>query len=120
MGSADEGPTSDLEHGHHPDEIAERLADGPRARYLRDWVYGGIDGAVTTFAIVAGVVGAGLSNRVILVLGAANLLADGFAIALSAVAVAAIKPTGKVWPTWVGRSPRRCTMRTSKAFCTGT
>ena len=46
MGSADEGPTSDLEHGHHPDEIAERLANGPRARYLRDWVYGGIDGAV--------------------------------------------------------------------------
>jgi len=81
MGFANKAPNSDLEHGHHPDEIAERLADGPRARYLRDWVYGGIDGAVTTFAIVAGVVGAGLSNRVILILGAANLLADGFSMA---------------------------------------
>ena len=48
---------------------------------MRDWVYGGIDGAVTTFAIVAGVVGADLSTRVVLILGAANLLADGFSMA---------------------------------------
>ena len=70
-----------IEHGHSSSEIAARLADGPRANYLRDWVYGGIDGAVTTFAIVAGVVGADLSNRVVLILGAANLLADGFSMA---------------------------------------
>jgi len=57
------------------------LADGPKASYLRDWVYGGIDGAVTTFAIVAGVVGADLSARIVLILGAANLLADGFSMA---------------------------------------
>lgn len=71
----------DLEHSHQPDAIAARLADGPRVSYLRDWVYGGIDGTVTTFAVVAGVVGADLSNRVILILGAANLLADGFSMA---------------------------------------
>ncbi len=69
------------DHSHHPDAIAERLAVGPRINYLRDWVYGGIDGAITTFAIVAGVVGADMSIRVVLILGAANLLADGFSMA---------------------------------------
>ena len=54
---------------------------GPPARYLQDWVLGGIDGAVTTFAIVAGVVGAQLSTPIILILGLANLLADGFSMA---------------------------------------
>jgi vacuolar iron transporter family protein len=49
--------------------------------YLRDFVYGGIDGAVTTFAIVSGVVGADLESRVILILGLANLVADGFSMA---------------------------------------
>ncbi|MGI9499595.1 MAG: VIT1/CCC1 transporter family protein [Geminicoccaceae bacterium] len=70
-----------IEHVHSSAEIAARLADGPKASYLRDWVYGGIDGAVTTFAIVAGVVGADLSARVVLILGVANLLADGFSMA---------------------------------------
>jgi VIT1/CCC1 family predicted Fe2+/Mn2+ transporter len=69
------------EHEHSPDAIAARLADGPRINYLRDFVYGGIDGAVTTFAIVAGAVGANLPSRVVLILGAANLLADGFSMA---------------------------------------
>jgi len=50
---------------------------------LRDWIYGGIDGAVTTFAIVAGVIGAELSVGVVLVLGLANLVADGFSMAAS-------------------------------------
>jgi VIT1/CCC1 family predicted Fe2+/Mn2+ transporter len=70
-----------LEHGHNPREIAKRLRDGPRVSYLRDWVYGGIDGTVTTFAVVAGVVGADLSTRALLILGAANLIADGFSMA---------------------------------------
>jgi len=71
----------EIEHSHAPDDIAKRLEDGPQANYLRDWVFGGIDGAVTTFAIVAGVAGASLSTNVILILGAANLLADGFSMA---------------------------------------
>jgi VIT1/CCC1 family predicted Fe2+/Mn2+ transporter len=70
-----------LEHSHDPKDIAKRLKDGPRVSYLRDWVYGGIDGTVTTFAIVAGAVGADLSNRYLLILGMANLLADGFSMA---------------------------------------
>jgi VIT1/CCC1 family predicted Fe2+/Mn2+ transporter len=70
-----------LEHSHSAEAIRDRLARGPRNNYLRDWIYGGVDGAVTTFAIVAGVVGADLSAAVLLILGFANLLADGFAMA---------------------------------------
>ena len=70
-----------LEHSHSPEDIRERLEAGPSHSYLRDWVYGGIDGAVTTFAVVSGVVGAELSTRVILILGIANLVADGFSMA---------------------------------------
>ena len=45
-------------------------------------VYGAIDGTVTTFAVVAGVVGAEMSASVIIILGAANLVADGFSMAV--------------------------------------
>ncbi|HVT43591.1 MAG TPA: VIT1/CCC1 transporter family protein [Thermoanaerobaculia bacterium] len=69
------------EHEHTSEAIRERLDHGPRTSYLRDWIYGGIDGAVTTFAVVSGVVGARLSTNVILILGVANLLADGFSMA---------------------------------------
>ena len=62
-------------------QIAARLADPPGRGDLRDLVYGAIDGAVTTFAIVAGVQGAGLSTFIILALGFANVLADGFSMA---------------------------------------
>lgn len=48
--------------------------------HLGDLVLGGIDGIVTTFAIVAGVEGAGLSPGVVVILGLANLLADGFSM----------------------------------------
>lgn len=70
-------------HDHSPAGIRERLARGPSQSYLRDFLYGAIDGTVTTFAIVAGVAGAGLSPRVVLVLGVANLLGDGFSMAVS-------------------------------------
>ncbi len=69
------------EHSHDPQAIAARLRHGHRPSYLSDWIYGGIDGAITTFAIVAGSLGADLSHRVILILGFANLLADGFSMA---------------------------------------
>ena len=71
----------ELEHRHDPAAIAARLARGARPNYLRDWVYGGIDGAVTTFAIVAGVVGAALSANIVIILGLANLIADGVSMA---------------------------------------
>jgi len=73
----------EMQHEHSTEAIRERLEEGSEASYLRDWVYGGIDGAVTTFAIVSGVVGADLSIGVILVLGAANVVADGFSMAAS-------------------------------------
>jgi VIT1/CCC1 family predicted Fe2+/Mn2+ transporter len=72
-----------MEHEHTIEAIHERLSAGPRETYLRDWIYGGIDGSVTTFAVVSGVVGAQLSPWVILVMGFANLLADGFSMAAS-------------------------------------
>jgi VIT1/CCC1 family predicted Fe2+/Mn2+ transporter len=68
-------------HDHSPEAIAARLSEGPQAHYLREWVYGGIDGVVTTFAIVAGVVGADLSPGIVLILGLANLVGDGFSMA---------------------------------------
>ena len=71
------------QHQHQPDKIAERLDQGPESLYLKDFVYGAVDGAVTTFAVVAGVAGAGLAPGVIIILGFANLLADGFSMAIS-------------------------------------
>jgi VIT1/CCC1 family predicted Fe2+/Mn2+ transporter len=53
-------------------------------KYLGEFVYGAIDGSVTTFAVVAGSVGAGLDSAIILILGFANLLADGFAMSVGA------------------------------------
>lgn len=70
-----------MEHEHSAEAIRRRLQEGPGASYLRDWVYGGIDGAVTTFAVVSGVVGGGLASSVIIILGIANLIADGFSMA---------------------------------------
>lgn len=69
------------DHGHSPQEIAERVGSPSGRGVLRDLVYGAIDGSVTTFAIVAGVAGAGLSPFVIVALGIANVLADGFSMA---------------------------------------
>jgi VIT1/CCC1 family predicted Fe2+/Mn2+ transporter len=48
--------------------------------YIRDVVYGANDGLITTFAVVAGVVGGGLSARTMLIIGAANLIADGLSM----------------------------------------
>lgn len=50
--------------------------------FIEDFVYGATDGAVTTFAVVVGVIGAALSPSVILILGFANLFADGFSMAV--------------------------------------
>ena len=72
-----------MEHEHTVEAIAERLSAGPKHNYLRDWIYGGIDGSVTTFAVVTGVVGAHLSPAIIVIMGFANLFADGFSMAAS-------------------------------------
>jgi VIT1/CCC1 family predicted Fe2+/Mn2+ transporter len=49
--------------------------------YVRELIYGANDGIITTFAVVAGVAGGGLPLRVVLVIGVANLLADGASMA---------------------------------------
>jgi VIT1/CCC1 family predicted Fe2+/Mn2+ transporter len=63
--------------------VRKRLTDPPPASYLRDFAYGAIDGAGTTFAVVAGVEGANLSANIVIILGIANLVADGFSLAAS-------------------------------------
>src|SRR3989344_4147038 len=59
-------------HSHKP-EFFEK-------GYLGDAILGASDGAVTTFAIVAGVTGASLSSSIILILGFAKLIADAFSM----------------------------------------
>jgi VIT1/CCC1 family predicted Fe2+/Mn2+ transporter len=53
-------------------------------QYIGDMVYGGLDGIITTFAVVSGVAGAQLGTHVVLIMGLANLLADGFSMATGA------------------------------------
>ena len=72
-----------LEIEHHPHAIRDRLTEQHRPRYLGDAVLGGIDGCVTTFAVVAGAVGGGLPPGVVIILGFANLIADGFSMGVS-------------------------------------
>jgi len=51
--------------------------------YIGDFVYGANDGIVTTFAVVAAATGALLSPGIIIILGLANLVADGFSMGAS-------------------------------------
>lgn len=70
-----------LRNEHTQEAIAGRLARTTRHSYLGDFVLGAVDGAVTTFAVVAGGAGAGLSNGIVLILGLSNVVADGFSMA---------------------------------------
>src|SRR5690606_41328032 len=69
-----------------PGSVLPHEPSSPRElfeHYLRDLVYGANDGIITTFAVVAGVAGASLSPTVVLILGFANLFADGFSMGAS-------------------------------------
>jgi VIT1/CCC1 family predicted Fe2+/Mn2+ transporter len=72
-----------LPEEHTPEAVADRLQRGTVPPLVGDAVLGGIDGCVTTLAVVAAVFGAGMSAVVAFVLGCANLLADGFSMAVS-------------------------------------
>ncbi len=81
-------PSSDrdldrLREEHTPEAVRGRLEAGPRYSYLRDFVYGAIDGTVTTFAVVAGVQGAQLAPAIVIIMGVANIVGDGFSMAAS-------------------------------------
>jgi len=68
---------------HQPEAIKKRLKRPSKSQNVSDAILGGIDGCVTTFAVVSSVVGAGFPSSVALILGFANLLADGFSMAVS-------------------------------------
>ena len=74
--------TPKLEHEHSPSAIRKRI-EANQHSYLGDAVLGAIDGVVTTFAVIAGVIGGGFSATVAIVLGVSNLIADGFSMAVS-------------------------------------
>ena len=73
-------------HAHTANAISAAREEhgGAGSQYLGEMVYGGLDGIITTFAVVSGVAGAQLGTPVILILGLANLLADGFSMATGA------------------------------------
>ena len=71
-------------HAHKTISQASEEHGGVESQYLGEMVYGGLDGIITTFAVVSGVAGAQLGTPVILILGLANLFADGFSMATGA------------------------------------
>lgn len=73
----------DLSADHQADAIRERLAAPRGESQLGDFILGGVDGVVTTFAVVAGSAGGQLSGSIVIILGLANLVADGFSMAVS-------------------------------------
>lgn len=77
----DERP-SRLREEHTPSAIRARLKASKAPSLLRDGVLGAMDGCVTTFAVVAGAIGGSLSEGVVIILGLANLIADGFSMAV--------------------------------------
>ena len=74
MNTGPKGPEQLIET-HTPQGVSERLKKGTPQSYLKDMVYGGVDGTITTFAIVSGVVGADLASGIVVILGLANLIA---------------------------------------------
>ena len=75
-------------------------------RYLSEFVYGAVDGTVTTFAVVAASAGAGISSAVILILGVANLIADGFSMGASAYLAASAEHEESARDTQKRASPK--------------
>ena len=75
--------SQELKYNHTPEVIKERLKNKPEQSVLSDAVLGGIDGCVTTFAVISGAVGANFPSSVALILGFANLIADAFSMAIS-------------------------------------
>ena len=83
----DQGNLEASAAAHEPERIIQAASEqhgGTSHQYIGDMVYGGLDGIITTFAVVSGVAGAQLGTPVILILGLANLLADGFSMATGA------------------------------------
>jgi vacuolar iron transporter family protein len=76
-----------MDHHHHHHLEEDNLHGGSKwvkrfEKYLPEGVYGSIDGIVTTFAVVAGAAGANLGVDVVIILGLANLFADGLSMSI--------------------------------------
>ncbi len=67
---------------HTKEAISNEEHTKDRGKYVKDLVYGALDGTVTTFAVVSGVQGASLSHSIVLILGFANLIGDGLSMAI--------------------------------------
>ncbi len=102
---------------HHDVEASRKAHGGGNApeehqtghgQYIKSVVYGGLDGIVTTFAVVAGVAGANLSASVVLILGVVNLIAAGISMAfgdyLSTKAEKEYTAAERVRETWETRN----------------
>lgn len=74
-------------------------------QYLSEFIYGSIDGIITTFSIVAGSAGGNLAHRVVLVLGISNVLSDGYSMGISRyLSAVAEEEQGLIYhekPPWV-------------------
>ncbi len=73
----------DLQEEHRPEKVRERISAPAGESALGDAVLGAVDGIVTTFAVVAGSAGGQFSTNVVIILGVANLIGDGFSMAAS-------------------------------------
>jgi VIT1/CCC1 family predicted Fe2+/Mn2+ transporter len=71
-------------------------------KYLSEVVYGGVDGLITTFAIIAGSSGAHFNKKVTIVLGISSILADGFSMGISSYLAEKIRTVGGKSPISVG------------------
>jgi VIT1/CCC1 family predicted Fe2+/Mn2+ transporter len=83
-----------MEHTSRAEKLEHHLQTehkrSPLATHLKEVIYGGVDGIITTFAVVAGFSGAALSHEtttqlsflVVLLFGLANLFADGVSMGL--------------------------------------
>lgn len=93
-------------------------------RYIAEVIYGANDGIVARFAVVSGVAGAALDPAIVLVLGVANLLADGFSMGMSNYLSrrseldyrAAADPEAAALPGAEAKSPGRTALATFVAF----
>lgn len=67
---------------HRPQPAGPENHNSTQGKYIGNVVYGGLDGTITTFAAVAGVAGAALKPEIVLIMGFANLIADGLSMAI--------------------------------------